>query len=87
MQGIKHYLFIGDGFMKTLHNKITVISDRVEREEDLDKSEIESRYTELTRKIKSAPQGDMTAEELDQALKEQKEIRIKVDILKKIDQK
>ena len=86
-QGIVHYLFIHDGFLKTLRNKITIISDRVEMEEDLDKSEIESRQSELARKIKAAPQGDITVEELDRALAEQKEIKIKVDILKKIEQK
>lgn len=87
MQGIKHYLFVHDGFLKTLRNKITIISDRVEMGEDLDKSEIESRYSELNQKIKAAPRGDMTAEELDQALTEQQEIKIKVDMLKKIEQK
>ena len=86
-QGIMHYLFIHDGFLKALRNKITIISDRVEMEEDLDKSEIESRYSELARKIKAAPQGDMSVEELDRALAEQKEIKIKMDILKKIEHK
>jgi F-type H+-transporting ATPase subunit epsilon len=86
-QGIKHYLFVYDGFLKTLHNKITIVSDRVEMEEDLDKSEIEARYKELTQKIKAAPKGDMSADELEQALNEQKEIKIKVDMLKKIERK
>lgn len=86
-QGITHYLFVYDGFMKTLGNKITIISDGVEMKEDLDKSEIESRYSELNQKIKAASRGDITADELDQALTEQKEIKIKLDMLKKIERK
>lgn len=86
-QGVKHYLFIQDGFIKNMENKIIIISDQVEREEDLNKAEIESRYQELTRKIQSAPQGGISPDELDQALQEQKKFKIKMDILNKIEKK
>lgn len=86
-QGIDHYLYIEKGFFKNSGNRITIISDSIEKAEEMDGNEIGNRYRELTEKIKSAPRGKISPEELEKALIEQKKLKIKVDMLKKLDQK
>jgi ATP synthase F1 epsilon subunit len=87
LQGVIHYLFIENGFVKNENDKILIVSDRVQKEEDMDHSEIESEYVAVTGKIQSASRGEITAEELAEALEKQRILKIKVDILKKSRQK
>lgn len=93
IQDKNHYLYIRDGFMEVNDNKIIIVSDTIEKGEDLDKEKIEAKLTELDRKIKASVKlvDGMTEEEmkklpedLAQALEEQKEFEIKQKILQKM---
>lgn len=92
-QGKNHYLYIREGFMEARENKIVIISDTVEKGEDLDRKEIEIKLAELEKKIKGSmkiAEGMTAAEiikmpdELAKALEEQKEFETKLKILQKM---
>ena len=82
-----HYLYITDGFLEVLDNKIVVISDSIERGEDFDKKEIETKLQELDKIIKasSSLEAGITPDDLLKALADQKEYNTKLDILNKIE--
>jgi F-type H+-transporting ATPase subunit epsilon len=80
----KHYFFVQDGFMESAKNKITIVSDSVEKGEDLDKADTETRYADVSKKIESSLTGDITPQELDEALIEKKKLQVKIGILKKL---
>ena len=86
-QGIDHYLYIEKGFIKNAGNRIIIIGDSIEKAEEMDWEEIESLYKELDHKIKSAPKGEISPEELEEALLQQKKLKIKVDMRKKLEQR
>lgn len=79
----KHYLFIQDGIIEVVDNKITLISDSIEKSEDFDSKEIESKLKEVERQIQSSLKGEITPEELDKALEEKKILKIKLNICRK----
>jgi len=83
----KHYFFVQDGFMEGAKNKIVIVSDSVEKGEKMDKTETEARYAEANKKIESSLKGEITPEELEEALIEKKKLQIKIDILKKMTKK
>lgn len=87
LQGVIHYLFIENGIVKNEKNRILIVSDRVQKEEDMDRAGIESQYQEITGKIQSASRGEITVDELTECLEKQKILKIKLDILKKSRQK
>jgi F-type H+-transporting ATPase subunit epsilon len=80
----KHYFFVQDGFMETLKNKIMIVSDSVEKGEEIDKADTEARFAEANKKIESSLKGEISAEELDEVLIEKKKLQVKIDILNKI---
>jgi F-type H+-transporting ATPase subunit epsilon len=80
----KHYFFVQDGFMESVKNKIVIVSDTVEKGENLDKADTEARYTEASKKIESSLRGEITPEELEEVLIEKKKLQVKIDILKKM---
>lgn len=79
------YLFIRDGFIEVIKNKISIICDSVEKGEELDKEAIEAKLKELDERIKSSLRGEITPEELDQALEEQQEYMARQKIIQKIE--
>jgi F-type H+-transporting ATPase subunit epsilon len=79
------YLFIRDGFIEVIKNKISIICDSVEKGEELDREAIEEKLKELDDRIKSSLRGEITAEELDQALEEQREFIARQKIIEKIE--
>ena len=84
-----HYLYIRDGFLEVRDNKILLLSDSLEKGEDLDKSQIEEKLREIDQVIKASltTAGGITRDRLDEALKEQKEFEIKRSILEKLAEK
>lgn len=82
----KHYLYIRDGILEVLKNNISIISDTVEKGETLDPQAIEKRLAELDTRIKSSLKGEITPDELQQALEEQREYAAKHKIIQKIQQ-
>jgi F-type H+-transporting ATPase subunit epsilon len=83
---MKYYLYIRDGILEVLKNKISIISDSVERGEALDPQLIEEKLAELDKRIKSSLKGDISPEELEQALEEQREYAVKQKIIQKMEQ-
>ena len=79
------YLFIRDGFIEVIKNKISIICDSVEKGEELDKEAIEAKLKELDERIKSSLRGEITPEELEQALEEQRGYMAKQKIIQKIE--
>ena len=80
----KHYLFIREGFIEVLENKVTIISDSLLRGEDLPEKEIENRLIHLNNQIKSSLKGELDPDELDKVLQEKRELEIQQKIVKKI---
>ena len=79
------YLFIRDGFIEVIKNKVSIICDSVEKGEELDKEAIEAKLKELDDRIQSSLTGEITPEELDQALEEQREFVTRQKIIEKIE--
>lgn len=80
----KFYLYIREGIIEVLDNKVSIICDAVEKGEELDREEIEAKLKELETRIKSSLKGEITPEELEGALVEQREFEIKQKIIKKL---
>jgi len=80
----KHYLFVDGGFLENRNNKIFLIADELELGEDLDKNGINERLSEVARAIKSSLKGDISPDELEKKIKEQKALRSKLDIIDKV---
>jgi len=83
-EGNNHYLYIENGFMEVRDNRIVIISDLSIRGEDLDPAEIKSALVEIDLKIKSATKGGITISELEEAIVEQKKLKAKSEIIKRV---
>lgn len=81
----KHYLFVDGGFLENRNNKIFLLADELELGEDLDRHSINERLSEVELTIKSALKGDISPDELEKKIKEQKALRSKLDIIDKLD--
>ena len=84
VKGENHYLYIENGFMEVRDNRIVIISDLTIRAEDLDPGDIDSAMKEINKKIKSASEGEITVTELEDAIIEQKKLKAKSEITKKV---
>lgn len=91
-----HYFYIRDGFIEVNQDKVFIISDGVEKAEDLNRDDIEKMLAELDKKIKDATKitDTMTPGEiqnlpvlLENALKEKKEFETRLQVVKKRDTK
>jgi len=89
-QGKRSYLFVGDGFVEVLDNKVVLISDTVEQGKSLKAEEIDSGLAEIEKEIKYFSGKEMTDAEmqeapdkLEKAFARQKEYIIKAAIIKK----
>jgi F-type H+-transporting ATPase subunit epsilon len=87
----KFYLYVKEGFVEVNNNKIVIISDTIEKGENLKKEEIEAKLAELDDRIKALQNKDMTEEELiaapeklEKAIADQKEYITKQAILAKL---
>lgn len=86
------YLYIREGFMEVIDNRIIIITDALEKGESLNKEELEQKLAELGTRIQSLTKKEMTddelkkaPEELAKALETQKELKIKQEIAQKIE--
>lgn len=86
------YLYIREGFMEVLDNRIVIITDALEKGESLNKEELEQKLAEIGSRIQSLTKKEMAddelkkaPEELAKALEAQKELRIKREIVQKIE--
>lgn len=85
--GVRHYLYCGEGFMEVRDNRITLIIDAVERGEEFRADALQEKLAASEAKIKSSFKGAMTPAELPGELARQKELRLKLDICRKIAKK
>lgn len=84
-QGKKHYLFVNGGFLESHNNKIFLLADELERGEALNKEDIEEKLIEVDKIIKSSLKGDISPEELQERIGEQKALRSKIEIISKLE--
>ncbi len=82
--GKKHYLFVNGGFLENRDNKIFLIADELVQAEDLNIDQIEKSLTEVDKLIKSSLKGEISPEELELKINEQKALRTKIDIIEKL---
>jgi F-type H+-transporting ATPase subunit epsilon len=84
LDGVRHYLYSGEGFMEVKDDRITLIIDTFERGEDFQEEDLRMQLAASENKVKSSFQGAMTPLELQEELARQKELRLKLDICKKL---
>jgi F-type H+-transporting ATPase subunit epsilon len=84
LDGTRHYLFSGEGFLEVRDNRIALLIDTFERGEDLRGEDLQKQLQETETRIKSSFQGAITPSELQEELQRQKELRLKLAICKKI---
>ena len=87
LAGVRHYLYSGEGFLEARNNRITLIIDAVERGEDFRAVELQKELQHSEMRIKSSFQGAITPLELEEELTRQKQLRLKLDICKKMGKK
>ena len=76
-------LYIEEGVLEGAANRVQIISDTVQTAEEMDGPAIQREYEAVSRKVKDAVKGEITPEELEAALLEQKKLKVRLDILKK----
>jgi len=79
-----HYLYIEGGVIEVNDNEIVIITDLIEKGEDIVKAEVEAKLKELSQQIESSKKGAISPEELDQALIQELKFKIKSEITKKL---
>jgi F0F1-type ATP synthase epsilon subunit len=70
--------------MEVKDDRITLIIDTFERGEDFQEEDLRMQLAASENKVKSSFQGAMTPLELQEELARQKELRLKLDICKKL---
>jgi len=84
LDGTRHYLFSGPGFLEVRDNRIALIIDAFVRGEDLREEDLQKQMQETEARIKSSFRGAISPAELQDQLARQKELRLKLAICKKI---
>jgi F-type H+-transporting ATPase subunit epsilon len=84
MDGERHFLYSGEGFMEVRDNRVTLIIDTFERGEDLREEILQKQLQESDARIRSSFQGAITPAELQLELARQQELLLKLAIRKKI---
>lgn len=91
IHGKDFYLYIHDGFVEVNDNSVVLISDSVERGENLKREEIEAKLSDLEKQIQALSGKDMSDEEMkdapdkiNKAIEERKEYNTKLGIVNKL---
>jgi F0F1-type ATP synthase epsilon subunit len=84
LDGTRHYLYSGEGFLEVKDNRIALIIDVFVRGEDLREEDLQKQMQETEIRIKSSFRGAITPAELQDELARQRELRLKLAICKKI---
>ncbi len=87
LDNVRRYLYCGEGFMEVSGGRITLIIDACERGEDLRMDELQKQLAASQSKVKSPPAGVLPAAELQLELGRQKELRLKLEICRKLGKK
>jgi len=87
LDGTRHYLFSGEGFLEVQDNHIALIIDDFVRGEDLQEEDLRRQLQETETRIKSSFRGASTPAQLQDELARQRELQLKLAICKKIKKK
>jgi F-type H+-transporting ATPase subunit epsilon len=84
LDGKRHYLFSGEGFLEVRDDRIALIIDTFVHGEDLQEDVLQKQLRESAARIQSSFQGAITPDELRLELARQKELQLKLAISKKV---
>ena len=84
LDGERHYLFSGEGFLEVRDDRITLIIDTFVHGEDLREDVLQKQLLESAARIQSSFQGAITPDELRLELARQMELQLKLAISKKV---
>ncbi len=84
LDGKRHYLFSGEGFLEVRDDRIALIIDTFVHGEDLREDALQKQLRESAARIQSSFQGAITPDELQLELARQKELQLKLAISKKV---
>jgi len=84
LDGQRHYLFSGEGFLEVRDDRIALIIDTFIHGEDLREDILQKQLRESEARIQSSFQGAITPDELQLELARQKELQLKLAISKKV---
>jgi len=84
LDGKRHYLYSGEGFLEVRDDRIALIIDTFERGEDLRPEELQEKLRETEARIQSSFKAAITPEELQVDLVRQRELQAKLAICAKI---
>lgn len=87
LDGQRHYLFSGEGFLEVRDDRISLIIDTFEHGEDLREEILQKQLLESAARIQSSFQGAITPDELRLELARQRELQLKLAISRKVKRK
>ncbi|HEX7502279.1 MAG TPA: ATP synthase F1 subunit epsilon [Acidobacteriota bacterium] len=87
LNGERHFLYSGEGFLEVRDDRIALIIDTFEYGEDLKEEALQKQLQETEARIKSSFQGAITPDQLQLELARQKELQLKLAISRKIKKK
>jgi F-type H+-transporting ATPase subunit epsilon len=87
LDGERHFLYSGEGFLEVRDDRIALIIDTFEYGEDLREETLQKQLRESEARIRSSFQGAITPDELQLELARQRELQLKLAIAKKIKRK
>ncbi len=87
LEGKRHFLYSGEGFLEVRDDRLALIIDEFERGEDLRPEELRQHLQETEARIKSSFKGAITPAELQTELARQRELQLKLAICKKMKSK
>jgi F-type H+-transporting ATPase subunit epsilon len=84
LEGKRHYLWSGEGFLEVRDDRLALIIDEFVRGEDLDEEGLRRRLQETEARIQSSFRGAISPDELQVELGLQRELQAKLAICRKI---
>ncbi len=85
--GMRHYLYSGEGFLEVRDDRLALIIDDFVRGEDMREEELQKRLLETEARIQSSFKGAITPDELQVQLALQRQLQQKLAICKKMKNK
>jgi len=84
MDGKRHFLYSGEGFLEVRDDRLSLIIDDFVRGEDLREDDLRQRQLETEARIKSSFKGALAPDELQVELARQRELDLKLAICRKM---
>jgi F-type H+-transporting ATPase subunit epsilon len=84
LEGERHYLWSGEGFLEVRDDRLALIIDEFERGEDFDEDGLRKSLQETEARIQSSFKGAISPDELQAELARQRQLQAKLAICRKI---